>query len=143
MRDHQALLSISISWFALLIISISLKIFTSLNLRLACGESKNGIKGKRSVKPIIIARIICFFLNNNLYLKPKVSPITNKGAIIRAVLKVYIDKTKITLDTQTIILFADGGPGVDPDLVVKALKRGADYIVKFCDGKVGEIKLIQ
>ena len=53
-----------------------------------------------------------------------------------------IDKTKITLETKDIILFADGGPEIDPEEVKIALKLGADYIVQFCGGKIGEIKLV-
>lgn len=54
-----------------------------------------------------------------------------------------IDKTKITLETKDIILFADGGPNIDPQDVVATLKLGADYIVKFCGGSASEIKLIE
>jgi len=54
-----------------------------------------------------------------------------------------IDKTKITLETKDIILFADGGPNINPENVRDTLKLGADYIVQFCGGKIGEIKLVQ
>lgn len=54
-----------------------------------------------------------------------------------------IDKTKITEKTKNIILFADGGVGIDTDVVVSALKKGAEYIQKYCGGEVSEIKLIR
>lgn len=53
-----------------------------------------------------------------------------------------IDQTKITEKTEDIILFADGGPGIDLDHVKSALEKGAGYIRRFCGGSVGEIVLI-
>lgn len=54
-----------------------------------------------------------------------------------------INETKITEKTKDIILFADGGPNIDPNDVVNALKLGADYIVKFCGGTISDIKLVK
>lgn len=54
-----------------------------------------------------------------------------------------IDATKITEKTKDIILFADGGPGIDQESIKSALQKGADYIIQFCGGKLSEIKLIQ
>lgn len=54
-----------------------------------------------------------------------------------------IDETKITLNTKSIMLFADGGPGIDPKGVKNALKLGAEYIQKFCGGKIKDIILVQ
>ncbi|HSX39955.1 MAG TPA: lysine--tRNA ligase [Candidatus Saccharimonadales bacterium] len=53
-----------------------------------------------------------------------------------------INETKITEETKDIILFADGGPGIDPEDVKKAVELGAFYIQKFNGGVVEEIKLI-
>lgn len=54
-----------------------------------------------------------------------------------------IDETKISLNTKSIILFADGGPGIDPQDTKKALELGANYIQQFCRGAVREITLVQ
>lgn len=54
-----------------------------------------------------------------------------------------INETKITEKTKDIILFADGGPGIDREDVLKALKLGSDYIVQFCGGNIGEIKMVE
>ncbi len=54
-----------------------------------------------------------------------------------------INETKITEKTKDIILFADGGPNIETQEVVNALKIGVDYIVQFCGGSASEIKLIE
>jgi DNA/RNA-binding domain of Phe-tRNA-synthetase-like protein len=54
-----------------------------------------------------------------------------------------INETKITEKTKDIILFADGGPNIDPNDVVQALKMGADFIVRFCGGTMSDIKLVK
>jgi len=54
-----------------------------------------------------------------------------------------IDETKITLDTKSVILFADGGPGIDASEVKSALELGAKYIQKFCGGEIKDIILVQ
>lgn len=53
-----------------------------------------------------------------------------------------IDETKITKDTKDIILFADGGLGIDQEDVVNALELGAKYIQKYCGGEIGEIIVV-
>jgi lysyl-tRNA synthetase class 2 len=53
-----------------------------------------------------------------------------------------IDKTKITLNTKSVMLFADGGPGIEPDKVRSALELGAKYIQKFCGGEIKDIVLV-
>ena len=53
-----------------------------------------------------------------------------------------IDATKITDKTTDIILFADGGPGISEGEVVAALEKGANYIVQFAGGTIGDIVLI-
>ena len=54
-----------------------------------------------------------------------------------------VDKTKITSKTKNVLLFADGAPGIDKKDVVKALKKGAENIARFCGGEIGEIKLVE
>jgi DNA/RNA-binding domain of Phe-tRNA-synthetase-like protein len=54
-----------------------------------------------------------------------------------------IDKTKITLSTKSVMLFADGGPGIDVNVVKSALELGAKYIQKFCGGEIKDIILVQ
>ena len=53
-----------------------------------------------------------------------------------------IDKTKITEKTKNVILFADGGVGISEDDVMSALKKGAEYIQKFCGGTISKIVLV-
>lgn len=54
-----------------------------------------------------------------------------------------IDATKITEDTNKIILYADGAPGLTEVEVVSALKKGADYIKQFCGGDIGKIEVLK
>lgn len=54
-----------------------------------------------------------------------------------------IDATKITTQTKNILLFADGAPGLSEAEVTSALKKGAEYIKKFCGGTIGEIEVIK
>lgn len=54
-----------------------------------------------------------------------------------------IDQTKITEKTKDVILFADGGPGIDPEAVKSALQKGAAYIQQFSSGNIEEPVLIQ
>mgnify|MGYP001597935358 FL=1 len=54
-----------------------------------------------------------------------------------------IDATKITEKTKDIILFADGGPDIDPESIKSALQKGADYIVRFCGGVASEMILVK
>lgn len=53
-----------------------------------------------------------------------------------------INSTKITEKTKDIILFADGGPDLDPEEVKSALISGASYIAQFNGGEIGEIFII-
>ncbi len=54
-----------------------------------------------------------------------------------------INETKLTEQTKNIILFADGGPGLSEEEVLSALKKGAEYIQKFCGGQIGEIQIVK
>lgn len=53
-----------------------------------------------------------------------------------------IDRTKITEKTKNVILFADGGVGISEEDIMSALKKGAEYIQKYCGGEVGEYNLV-
>ncbi|MBP7927828.1 hypothetical protein KAZ57_01640 [Patescibacteria group bacterium] len=53
-----------------------------------------------------------------------------------------INETKITEKTKNIILFADGGPGIERDGVLETLQKGSDYITKFCGGTQKTIYLV-
>lgn len=53
-----------------------------------------------------------------------------------------IDETKITAETKNIILFSDGGPGIEGKTVVDALEKGAKYIQEYCGGEIGKINLV-
>ena len=39
------------------------------------------------------------------------------------------------------MLYADGAPGLSESEVVDALRKGTEYIQKFCGGKVGNIEI--
>lgn len=54
-----------------------------------------------------------------------------------------IDATKITEKTKEIILYADGAPGLSEDEVAEALRKGAEYIVRFCGGTIGGIEVVR
>jgi len=54
-----------------------------------------------------------------------------------------IDATKITENTQNIILFADGAPMLTEVEVLDALKKGSEYIQNFCGGTIGEYRIIK
>jgi len=54
-----------------------------------------------------------------------------------------IEETKITTDSTSIILFADGAPGLSKQEVLAALQKGAEYITKFCGGTQGKIYLVE
>lgn len=54
-----------------------------------------------------------------------------------------IEATKITLATQNILLFADGGPGINRSVVLEALQKGADLIMQYCGGKQGDVILVE
>lgn len=53
-----------------------------------------------------------------------------------------IDKTKITNKTKNIILFADGAPGLDQSEIESALRKGAEYIQRFCGGTLSGIEYV-
>lgn len=44
------------------------------------------------------------------------------------------ERSKIQFTTQSIIVLACGVPGIDPDLLNKALSISVEYITKFCKG---------
>ena len=54
-----------------------------------------------------------------------------------------IDATKITEGTNSIILYADGAPGLTEAEVVGALEKGAKYIQQFCGGSFSKIEVIK
>ncbi len=54
-----------------------------------------------------------------------------------------IEETKITTESTSIILFADGAPGLSKQEVLTALQKGADYIQKFCGGTQGKVYLVE
>lgn len=53
-----------------------------------------------------------------------------------------IDATKITEKTNNIILFADGGGDIKKEEVLAALKKGAENIVRYCGGNIGDYILV-
>ncbi len=53
-----------------------------------------------------------------------------------------IDRTKITEKTKNVILFADGGVGISEEDIMSALKKGAEYIQKYCGGEIGGYNLV-
>lgn len=54
-----------------------------------------------------------------------------------------INATKITKDTTSIVLYADGAPDLNEDEVVSALQKGANYITRFCGGKASKIQVVR
>lgn len=54
-----------------------------------------------------------------------------------------VEETKITDKTKNIILFADGGPGIDLQEIKRALQAGVEYIQRFCGGEIREIILVK
>ena len=52
------------------------------------------------------------------------------------------DRTKITERTRRALVVACGAPGVAVRRLVEAAKLAADYITRFCGGRVGEIQVV-
>lgn len=54
-----------------------------------------------------------------------------------------INETKITESTKNIILYADGAPGIDEGIVIKAIQKGVEYITKYCGGTASSITVVK
>jgi len=52
------------------------------------------------------------------------------------------NRTKITERTVRALVVACGAPGVDTRRLVEAAELAADYIIWFCGGEAGEVKLV-
>lgn len=50
-----------------------------------------------------------------------------------------ITETGVTLQTQNVLLVADGAPGVDVGETIAALQKAASYIQEFCGGEISEV----
>jgi len=50
------------------------------------------------------------------------------------------DRTKITNDTRDVIYISCGVPGIDEELLLKAVRKAAEYLIEVCGGEVeGEL----
>ena len=52
------------------------------------------------------------------------------------------DLTKITLETENILVVACGVPGISPGCVYEAAEKALRYIQRFCGGEVKELKAV-
>jgi len=53
------------------------------------------------------------------------------------------DYTKITTETQNVVLFADGTPEISSEEVMSGLGKGIEYIIKFNGGKVAKKFIVE